>query len=969
MAMGFVHLGRTFASGDTFVVMKKIALALAAAATAVCGLVMPVTATLADDAAQVSVPPLTYTTRTLKNGLKVYMLQDRTTPNVAVQMWYEVGSKHDPEGRSGFAHLFEHILSRKTRNMPLNMVNQLTEDVGGVRNASTGDDRTNYYEIVPAAYLETMLWTHAERMARPVVDAQVFETERGVVKEELRQRYLAPPYARLFGIVTPEQCYDTSPARRPGIGNIDELNATTLEDARSFHEAFYGPDTASLIVSGNFDQAKLDALIDKYFAPIAKRKYPSSLEIKFKAVKRTAGRAVTVYAPNVPLPAIGTAFPLPSLKHADAPALMVLEAVLSHGDSSRLQKTLVDGSEVASEAFTLFELSEDGGCLGAYAITASGKSVDDGAAGMREVIARFRDQSITPEELAEAKIELLSEDLQQRETFAGRAFLLGEALVSTGDPAWPDKLQAAIQKVTAADVQRVAQTYLADTSRVEMRYLDESKRPAGEADNWKNPVPMPKFTPLPTAKATPNELLPEGQREAPPGPMADVPVVPPALTEQTLPNGLKVITAKTSDVPFAAIQLVANGGTSADPKDKPGVARLTAQVMPKGTTTKTAEQIAAGFESLGARIGTEAAADGNVLNVVTPVATADKAADLLADVVQNASFPSVELERERKRALDGWSVVLKDPGQLSGFVVQRAMYGSAPYGSIATDVSLKRIARDDLVAARGRLWRPDNTTLVVTGGMSSEQAFALASRVFGGWTAEGKLAKAVDARAGKGERVRTIVIDLPGAGQAAVVASMRGVKRSDPDYYALAAANAVLGAGSNGRLFQEIRVKRALSYGAYSNITQRYDTGLVNAQSQTKNESAADVAKVILGELDRLKNEPLTDVAIGKRKTFLAGGFNRAVQTAGGLGGTIGGFVLQGMPAQEAVAFNGKLAAVTADAATAAARRIVSADGATVVIVGDASKFLEALKAMRKDVEVIPIGELDLESPTLRKRK
>ena len=135
--------------------------------------------------------PTTTCRHPLKNGLKIYTMQDRSTPNVTVQMWYDVGSKNDPEGRSGFAHLFEHILSRKTRNMPLNLVNQLTEDVGGIRNASTGDDRTNYFEIVPAAYLETMLWTHAERMARPVVDNTVFETERGVVKEELRQRYLA----------------------------------------------------------------------------------------------------------------------------------------------------------------------------------------------------------------------------------------------------------------------------------------------------------------------------------------------------------------------------------------------------------------------------------------------------------------------------------------------------------------------------------------------------------------------------------------------------------------------------------------------------------------------------------------------------------------------------------------------------------------------------------------------------------
>ena len=174
-------------------------------------------------------------------------------------------------------------------------------------NGTTWLDRTNYFEVVPAAYLETMLWTHAERVARPVVDTQVFETERGVVKEEFRQRYMAPPYGRFFGLMMPEQCYDLLPSRRPGIGNIDELNAAALEDARSFHEAFYGPDTASLIVSGNFDQARLDALIDKYFAAIPRRKYPAPLKIDAKTASRNGARAATMYAPNVPLPAIASA--------------------------------------------------------------------------------------------------------------------------------------------------------------------------------------------------------------------------------------------------------------------------------------------------------------------------------------------------------------------------------------------------------------------------------------------------------------------------------------------------------------------------------------------------------------------------------------------------------------------------------------------------------------------------------------
>src|SRR4051812_27789996 len=183
------------------------------------------------------IPPIAFTERRLKNGLRVIAIRDTKTPNVMTSMWYEVGSKHDPEGRSGFAHLFEHILSRKTVNMPYNAINKMVDDVGGSRNASTWYDRTNYYETVPAEYLERMIWTHAERMARPVIDKEVFETERNVVKEELRQRVLAPPYGRLFNIAIGENVYNVTPDRRPTIGSIPDLDSATLEDARAFHEA------------------------------------------------------------------------------------------------------------------------------------------------------------------------------------------------------------------------------------------------------------------------------------------------------------------------------------------------------------------------------------------------------------------------------------------------------------------------------------------------------------------------------------------------------------------------------------------------------------------------------------------------------------------------------------------------------------------------------------------------------------
>ncbi len=344
--------------------MYRSFLAAGAAFTALVS-VMPAVAADAAPAA-ISAPEIQFTEWTLDNGLRVIALPDPTTASVTTSVWYEVGSKNDPEGRSGFAHLFEHILSRKTENMPYNMVNRLTEDVGGTRNASTGDDRTNYYETVPAEYLETMLWTHAERMARPVVDEEVFEKERSIVKEELRQRILAPPYGRIR-LVLAENGFDVLPERRPGIGNIDELNSATLADARAFHQAYYGPDTATLIVAGNFDTAKLKALVDNYFADIPRRANPIPVAIAGKEPPRTSPRTVVATAPNVPLPVVGSLWKVPAVDHPDSAALEVLDAVMSAGDNSRLYEALVRTGKAVQVSESV-NSGEDGGYLATFAI-------------------------------------------------------------------------------------------------------------------------------------------------------------------------------------------------------------------------------------------------------------------------------------------------------------------------------------------------------------------------------------------------------------------------------------------------------------------------------------------------------------------------------------------------------------------------------------------------------------------------
>lgn len=947
--------------------MKAGLLGLTAAAALVVG-DAPLSAA-APAASAIEVPPLKYKERRLVNGLRVISMRDTSTANVSVSVWYEVGSKHDPEGRSGFAHLFEHILSRKTRNMPYNMINRLVEDVGGDRNASTSTDRTNYYESVPARYLETMLWTHAERMARPVIDPQVFETERGVVKEEYRQGVLTPPYGRMRLLVT-DNAFDVSPHRRSTIGSIEQLDAARIEDARAFHEAYYGPDTATLIVSGNFDQAQLDSWVDKYLGPIPARAGKLPLAVAVREKRRTQPRTATMYAPNVPLPVVGSVWRIPGLAHRDTAALEVLDGILTTGESSRLHKSLVREKRIATEAGAQLASFEEEGYYAPNVILAGGRTVEEAEAALASEMERIRTAPVSPAELAEAKNELLAQALRQRETFSGRASGLGEVLVRSGDPKEWDKLLAAYPRVTAADVQRVARTYLAPESRVDLRYLNEKDRPAGEPDRWANPAPMPRFKSVPPATRAPNELAAEADREAPPAPGPAVRVTPPIISETRLPTGLTVVTARSGQVPLATMTLVVKGGASTDPAGKAGLATMAAELATKGTTSRSAERISAELEALGATLSSGAGPDGSSLSITAPVANLEAAGRVLADIVQNATFPAEELELQRKQSIDLLSVALRNPGQLASMIALPLAYGTAPYATLAngTPKSLAALTREDFVEQHRRWWHPANSALVISGGIDSARADSLAASLLGGWKGEGPAPTPPVGRAGPAQKIRTVVVDLPGAGQAAVLAAVRGVSRSDPLYYQANAANAVLGGGSSGRLFQEVRTKRALSYGAYSGMPARLDSGLLTASGQTKNETAAEVAKVFLDELDRLGREPLPAQDVANRIAFLTGAFNRQAETSGGLGAMLAILLQQGMAPSEVARFVANMESVTPEGASAAATRLVGADRATLVIVGDSAKFIEKLRAVRPDVEVIRFDELDLDSPTLRKR-
>ncbi|MFC3071174.1 M16 family metallopeptidase [Phenylobacterium soli] len=911
------------------------------------------------------VPPIQFKQRRLANGLLVLTSEDRATPNVSVQVWYGVGSKNDPVGRSGFAHLFEHLMFKATKDLPPESFDRLTEDVGGFNNASTWDDLTNYYEVVPANHLERLLWAESERMSALVIDPASFKSERDVVKEELRQRVLASPYGRLFSLYVPQATYKVHPYHRPGIGSIADLDAATIDDVRAFHQAFYRPDNAALVVVGAFDEAKLDAWVDRYFGGLKPPKLPIKRVTAVEPPRKGPG-VFDGYGPNVPLPAVAITWLGPKASDPDAPALKLLDQILSGGKSSRLYDSLVYEQRIATEVYSNADLPQQPGNFMVGAVMASGHGIAEGEKALLAQVQRLRQAPPSAAELEEAKNELIAAKLRERETIDGRGFALGYAVRIQGDPNKANTELADLAAVTPEEVQRVAQKYLDPERRMTIRYRSESERPKGQ--------PAPKEAPPPkrVVKYTGPvfSLAPPAQRQKPPPIAAPIQPVLPRPAERTLANGLRVIVAQSTDLPLVTADLTIRTGAWADPEGLAGAASMTADMLTEGTKTRSAREVARQVEALGATLesGANLEASSVTLNVMPDKLT--KGLPIMADVARNPAFAPEELERQRQLALDNLSVAYQEPGQVAGFAAAPVVFGGTPFGHVAsgTPESLKKLTPSDLAAIHRAWFRPDNAILVFTGDIAPEQAFALAEQTFGDWARPAEpLPPAPVIR--PDPRPKAIAIDLPGTGQAAVTVVKPGVARSDPDYYTGIVANTVLGGGYSARLNEEIRIKRGLSYGASSRLSANRTTGSFRASAQTKNASAPQVLDLIRAEMGKLAAAPPTADELTARKSVLVGSFGRELATTNGLADILGNLALYGVPLDEVGRYTAKVEAVTPQGVQGFAGKVLSPDGASVIVAGDAKAFAGPLRAKLPDLEVIPVDQLDLGSPSLRKSR
>jgi zinc protease len=901
-------------------------------------------------------PKVAFRVRVLPNGLKVISVVDRSQANVSVQLWYGVGGRDDPQGRSGFAHLIEHLMFRGSKDLPPDYISRLTEDAGGEDNASTDSDFTEYDDLAPAERLPQLLWAEARRMSSLTVDEAGFRAERAVVEQELQQEVMSDPYGPLFEFAIPRAGFPTGTYAHSPIGSTADLEAATLKEALAFHARYYRPDNATLVVVGDFDEARLGTWVDRYFGSLKRPVAPLPHRPPSPA-RGAAAQVVDADGENAPGPAVVLCYAAPRAGGRDAAALKVMNALLTKSGSARLYTANLRDRRLTSDVFSDVDLRQGAGMLDIGAMLAPGRRLGDGEAALTAVISDLRDRTATPAELASAKNQLKAQLLEDRESIDGLANQIGYAAVVEGDPGHVNADLKALQAVTSADVRRVADLYLADRRRVLLRYHPISSQPPPWAPTPADPQPPARLTaaaehPASAPAASPP---PTGLPNLAPPPPASAPAAP---VEHILPNGLRVVVARTGKLPLATVVIRFRGGSALDPAGKAGLTSMIASLSSQGAGERKPAAVAAAIAGLGDSYSTQVDEDSTTLRL-SGLANLGQALPILADIVRRPSFEPRAFQRARSHAEDQAKEAGEDLDALTDIAVARLVYGAGPYGHSPDGdaASLARITLKDLTLQHALIWRPDNAVLVVTGDVDPEEVFGLVDRAFGDWPRPtAPLTR--PAPPAPAERGRVVLVDAPDVTEATVVVAGRSVRRSDGAYYAVEVANSVLGGGFSSRLNQEVRVRKGLSYDVSSEIEPRDGGGLFSATAETDASSAPMVARLMLAELKSLASEPPAADELRARQSALIGDAVSAGRTGSDLADGLADAVLFGRGLDDLSQYVSGVSAVTSTEVSAAASRLCDPNTVNILVIGDKKRVLREMHRLFGRFENISVDQL-----------
>jgi zinc protease len=888
-------------------------------------------------------PELKYEKYTLPNGLTVITHEDHRLPLVAVDLWYHVGPLNEREGRTGFAHLFEHMMFEGSEHVGEKAHIKFVEGAGATDvNGTTSFDRTNYFETMPANQLELALWLESDRMGFLMegLDRVKLANQRDVVRNERRQGE-GRPYdladEKMYQLLFPKG----HPYYADVIGSHADIEAARIADIRDFHQQFYTPNNASIAIAGDFNPAQLKALLTKYFGPIPQG--PPVEPVNTPTPPITAQRRAVV-TDTVKLPQIKLAWLTPSAYTPGSYDVGVAVRTLGGARNSRLNEALVYKAQVAqSVSCGVNDLKLTG--VAECSVTAKpGVKPEDLEAMVWAELAKLQAEGPTPAEVAAAKAVSLTRKitgLQRLGGFGGVADTLDEYNQYTGDPGFLPKDIAMEQAVTAVSAKAAAVKYLTKDSAVVVytvagkKVLDDVPRSPEDTDaNVKIVNPY-----------TPEFEASQAWRKTPPAAGPEVAFHLPVPKTFALKNGLQVYLVEDKDLPIVSAQITSRAGADNTVASTAGLASLTASVMSEATTKLDHTALAQAEEQVGANIRVTAAMDSASAGLTVTGNNTDTALGLLADVVQHPAFKPEDLDRLRKERL----VAIAQEGDSAQAVALRVgrklLFGDQPYGNSAsgTQESVAAITRDSVTGFYSAHFGPADSALVFTGDLTETEARRLAEKYFGSWSSAAAANPTIPPPPPPPTR-HIVLVDKPGAPQTALFAFGLGLPITTPDLQAIQIMNYTLGGSFASRINMNLREEHGYTYGASSTYQTYREGGSFIAGGLVKTDVTGPAAKELFYEISRFPTTPPTEAELKMARDADTQSIPSLFETTAATAGAISNIFIYNRPLNYYSTLPDKYRAVTAAEVTRVAKDDVHPDQLILVAVGDRVKIESQLK-------------------------
>ena len=870
----------------------------------------------------------------LDNGLTVIVHEDHKAPIVAVNTWYHVGSKNEKPGKTGFAHLFEHLMFGGSEHSKDRYIDAM-ERIGATDlNGTTNSDRTNYFENVPTSALDMTLWLESDRMGHLLgsFDEKTLTLQRGVVQNEKRQGENQP-----YGVTRQLITQNTYPAGHPyswtTIGEMADLDAASMNDVKEWFRTYYGPSNVVLVLAGDIDLKTAKEKVQTYYGDI-----PAGPPVNHQSVwiAKMSGTHRQTVQDRVPQARIYKIWNIPQYGSAEADYLDLVSDVLSSGKSSRFYKRLVYDDQIATDANAFVSLSEIGGQFRVQATARAGQNLQQVEKELDEELARFLKDGPTEEELARVKAQFEANFIRGIERiggFGGKSDRLAQGQVFVGNPeAYKTQLKR-VHDATAEDLKTAANNWLSDGVYIlEVTPFPDFKAEANGADRSK----------MPTPGAPPELKLPKLQRS-------------------TLSNGLKVILAERHEVPLVNFTLAFDAGYAADQLASPGTASMTMALLTGGTKTMNALQISDRQELLGAQISAGSNLDLSTVHLSSLKSKLDDSLALYADVVLNASFPQSDFDRQQKQTLAGIKREENSPVAAALRVMPGLLYGNDhaygnPLTGSGTSASVVKMAREDLVKFRDTWFKPNNATLVIVGDTTLSEVTPKLEKLFSTWKS-GNVPKKTVKTVNLPAKSTVYLIDKPGALQSVIVAGVVAPPEGNPKEIAIEAMNDGLGGNFGARLNMNLREDKHWSYGASMRLWdargQRPYLAVAPVQTDKTKESLIEMNKEFH---DVVGSRPLSQEELEKVQANETLSLPGSRETQNAVGGSILDLVQFGLPDDYYETYAGKVRALKTNDLADAAHLVVHPDQVTWVIVGDRAKIEAGVKGLN-------LGELKYLGP------